>query len=478
MGLTRLSLLAVFASMFAPWAIAVQPIEVRGSEFINTVTGARLQIVGIDYQPGGQSGYDPGSRRDPLSDGEVCLRDAALMQRLGVNALRVYNLDPTINHDLCASIFNSVGIYMLLDVNSPLGGESINRGDPASSYHSGYLNRIFGVVEAFKGYPNTLAFFGGNEVINDVGSAEIIPPYLRAVQRDLKDYIAKHSDRAIPVGYSAADVREILADTWKYLDCAIEGEGNDQSKADFFALNSYSWCGSAANYETAGYDVLVSQFSNTTIPVFFSEYGCNEVLPRTFEEVQAIYGPQMTAVLSGGMVYEFSQEPSNYGLVDVSNDGSVRLRVDYDNLQQQYSKLDFQLLGSADASATSRTPAQCDSSLITADGFNSSFEIPSIPEGGQDLIDNGIEDPNRGQLVSVPDTQVRQTVQDSQGNTITNLAISPLPEDQSNTPGAAPSSSGTAPSPTPSKKGAAMSQHDVSSWLLVCSLSLGLLLAS
>jgi hypothetical protein len=101
------------------------------------------------------------------------------MQRLGVNAIRVYNLNPSVNHDLCASIFNSVGIYMLLDVNSPLGGESIHRGEPGSSYHSGYLKRIFGVVEAFKDYPNTLAFFGGNEIINDVQSAEENPPYIR-----------------------------------------------------------------------------------------------------------------------------------------------------------------------------------------------------------------------------------------------------------------------------------------------------------
>lgn len=116
---------------------------------------------------------------DPLSNGTICLRDAALMQRLGVNAIRVYNLDPDLNHDLCASIFNAVGIYMLLDVNSPLPGQSINRGDPASSYNSDYLSRIFGVVENFKNYPNTLGFFGGNEVINDDASSGKVPPYVR-----------------------------------------------------------------------------------------------------------------------------------------------------------------------------------------------------------------------------------------------------------------------------------------------------------
>jgi hypothetical protein len=65
-------------------------------------------MLGVAYQPGGQSGYNPGSGIDPLSDASVCLRDAALMQRLGVNSIRVYNVDPDLNHDECASIFNGV----------------------------------------------------------------------------------------------------------------------------------------------------------------------------------------------------------------------------------------------------------------------------------------------------------------------------------------------------------------------------------
>lgn len=95
--------------------------------------------------------------------------------------MRVYNLDPTLNHDLCASIFNGVGIYMLLDVNSPLGGESLDRHNPASSYNEGYMQRVFGVVEAFKAFPNTLGFFAGNEVVNDDRSAGDVPPYLRVI---------------------------------------------------------------------------------------------------------------------------------------------------------------------------------------------------------------------------------------------------------------------------------------------------------
>jgi hypothetical protein len=165
-------------SLCAGLASAVQPIVIEGTDFINSATGNRVQIVGVAYQPGGSSGYDPGSKVDPLSDGSTCLRDAALMQQLGINAIRVYNVNPDLNHDLCASIFNTAGIYMLLDVNSPMPGEAINRDAPWTTYTDAYLSRTFAVVEAFKGFPNTLAFFAGNEVIDDYESS-INAPYMR-----------------------------------------------------------------------------------------------------------------------------------------------------------------------------------------------------------------------------------------------------------------------------------------------------------
>jgi 1,3-beta-glucanosyltransferase GAS3 len=61
----------------------VQSIEIQGSDFVNPATGDRFQLLGVAYQPGGSSGYNPASGMDPLSDGSVCLRDAALMERLG-----------------------------------------------------------------------------------------------------------------------------------------------------------------------------------------------------------------------------------------------------------------------------------------------------------------------------------------------------------------------------------------------------------
>lgn len=69
---------------------------------------------------------------------------------------------------------------------------------------------MFAVIEAFKGYDNLLALFAGNEVVNDEESAAVSPRYVKAVVRDMKNYIAAHVYRSIPIGYSAADDLKVL----------------------------------------------------------------------------------------------------------------------------------------------------------------------------------------------------------------------------------------------------------------------------
>ncbi len=348
-----------------------------------------------------------------------------------INTIRVYNLDPDADHDQCASIFNAAGIYMILDVNSPLPNQSLNRGAPWESYSSVYLNRTFAVVEAFKDFPNTLGFFSGNEVINQ-DSVSQVPSYIRAVTRDIKDYIAQNVNRSIPVGYSAADVDTLLTSTWNYLSCNLPNATS--SKIDFFGLNSYSWCGDSS-FTTSGYDVLVQQFSNTTIPVFFSEYGCNIVTPRIFTEVPVLYGPQMTGVMSGGLVYEWAQEVNNYGLVAIADNGTVNILQDYINLQGQYNTLDISSLEAKNSTATSLTPATCDQSLISVSGFDDGFDLPAAPSGVAEMIASGISPKPTGTLVSVSSTSVPQPVYNVTGTTITGLALKVLPEDESNVPG-------------------------------------------
>ncbi|KAI9373359.1 Glucanosyltransferase-domain-containing protein [Aspergillus egyptiacus] len=425
------------ACALATTANAVVPVEVKGKDFVNTETGERFQVLGVDYQPGGTSAVN--KKSDPLSVREECLRDAALMQQLGVNTIRIYNLMPDLDHDECVSIFNAAGIYMILDVNSPLYPGYIDRTAPWETYTKEYYTQVFGIIEAFKDYPNTLAFFAGNEVINE-DSVEQVPQYMRAVQRDMKEYIAKHLDRPIPVGYSAADIRPILEDTLHYFMC--EDEEYPNSHSDFFGLNSYSWCGDAS-YKSSGFDVLTDMVRDTTIPVFFSEYGCNEVQPRKFTEVQAIYGEEMSQAFSGGLVYEYTQEDNDYGLVKLNDNGTATLLVDFQNLKEQYAMLDMDRISASNASHTNAKPIKCKPSLIESDEFSSNFTVPDKPPGVQDMIDNGYKKVKAGKLVDVESEDVSQTIYDHNGNEVTGVRLNALAAGQSNEPGGSTGGSGS-----------------------------------
>lgn len=321
-------MLTVSALLFSS-VLAINPIVIQGNRFFDSATGDPFLVRGVDYQPGGSSGYHGGA--DPLSDADTCARDAYLFQSLGLNSVRVYSVNPALDHDQCMTILAHAGIYVILDVNSPQPGESLNRYEPWTTYNPNYLQHVFEVVEEFSGYNNTMGYFIGNEVVNDERSASVSPIYVRAVARDVKDYIYFNSPRYIPVGYSAADDLKYRIPLAHYLSC-----GDDESAVDFYGVNSYQWCGHQT-FKTSGYDVLVRDHEEFTMPLFLSEFGCNLVQPRLFEEIEPLYSPRMTHVFSGGLVYEFTQEANNYGIVDVDDNGNVKIRPDFDTLKQMLS---------------------------------------------------------------------------------------------------------------------------------------------
>ncbi|KAK5116988.1 beta-glucanosyltransferase [Meristemomyces frigidus] len=284
-------------------------VTVKGNAFF--AGNDRFYIRGVDYQPGGSSGTaGSDGASDPIADAAGCKRDIVEFQKLGINTVRVYTVDNSASHDECMSALAAAGIYLALDVNSP--HYSLNRGDPAPSYNPTYLQSVFATIDAFANYTNTLLFFSGNEVINDDNTTNCAP-YVKAVTRDMKQYIGSRGYRPIPVGYSAADVESNRYNMAQYMNC-----GTDDQRSDFFAFNDYSWC-DPSSYTQAGWDQKVALFGNYSLPLFLSEYGCIKG-PRNFEEVSALYGTDMTPVYSGGLVYEYSEEGNNYGLVTINGD--------------------------------------------------------------------------------------------------------------------------------------------------------------
>jgi hypothetical protein len=56
---------------------------------------------------------EPSSFTDPLALSDACARDLPYLQSLGVNTIRVYSVDSSLNHDACMSAFSNAGIYTM-----------------------------------------------------------------------------------------------------------------------------------------------------------------------------------------------------------------------------------------------------------------------------------------------------------------------------------------------------------------------------
>lgn len=52
-----------------------------------------------------------------------------------------------------------------------------------------------------------------------------------------------------------------------------------------------------------------------------------------------LYTNDMIDVFSGGLVYEFSQEPNNYGLVEIQPNGDVKILRDFIQLKKKFDTL-------------------------------------------------------------------------------------------------------------------------------------------
>ncbi|KAI5293507.1 hypothetical protein KEM52_005464 [Ascosphaera acerosa] len=282
-----------------------------GSKFF-AADGTQWFIKGVAYQL---------SPADPLLNADQCAVDAALMHELGANAIRVYHVDADADagpdpalarrHDACMAAFARYGIHVFVDLDT--FDTAVDQARP--QWTARQFARYAAAMDAFARYDNTAGFFVGNEVVNTAAGARAAP-YVLAAALDLKRYRDARGYRRIPVGYSAADIAQLRPMLQNYLVCHNEGSNGSSTdeSIDFFALNSYEWCGDNT-YQGSGYAALQQQAADYPVPIWFSEVGCNAVRPRTFQELAAILAPPMADTWSGAMAYEWLQEANDYGLV-------------------------------------------------------------------------------------------------------------------------------------------------------------------
>jgi len=267
------------------------------------------------------------------------------------------------------SALDAAGIYVLVDLATQV--EAISGSLPA--WNLQLLTQYINTIEEFGQFSNVLGFNIGNEVISSLADDQAAP-YIKSAVRDIKAFMSAHNYSQL-VGYTATDSPNSRATLPYYLAC-----GEDSSSIfDYWGLNIYEWCGNS-DFQTSGYQARTQELASLGIPAFFSEYGCNAVEPRAFQDVPVLYSSDMSNVWSGGIIYEYIEQSNAYGLVNVSSDGSsVSTLTDFNNLKSQYATATGSSLASASYTPSISLPDSCPSSNAS---WPVATSLPPTPNSG------------------------------------------------------------------------------------------------
>lgn len=310
-----------------PNAILGPPV-VKGKRFFDSISGEYIPIKGIAYYPRPNAGEL--SESDSIDYYAETYRhiwesDVDSFQELAINTIRIYAVDPTVDHSSFMCALQQAGIYVIVGLLADC--EKCGIGPDVSDldvcYPASLKTRGQYIIQVFSKYPNVLAFSAGNEVslFATNKTVEANAPCQKQFIRDMRAYIQDCGIREIPVGVVAADKslqeRELTA---KYYNCRSDPD-DVLENAEWYGLNAYLHCdGSATTIDDLdGYKQLLKDFTDygMSIPTLISEFGCrSRTFPtidgfqsqRTWLQVDALYSEDYVEVFAGGIVFEYSAE--------------------------------------------------------------------------------------------------------------------------------------------------------------------------
>ena len=305
-----------------PCQARTRPLEIQNYKFFDSVTGESVNIKAAAYYPRPNAGLLNTNNFDFFHDEfrHVWEPDIDRFVELGLNAIRIYAVDPVKDHDGFMCALQEAGIYVIVGLAANCANCSITNDAAPNCYPPELKTRGHMIIGAFAKYDNVLGFSAGNEV-GLVSRPEALSnaPCQKKFLRDMREYLANcPNTRNIPIGIVIADV--VRDDKLAYYNCGgVAGNADLYETAEWIGLNTYVSCdGNVMELDNAiGYQNLIRDLQHYSIPVLLTEYGClNPSFPtidgfqaqRNFLPAAWVHQEGMRDTVAGTFVFEYSTE--------------------------------------------------------------------------------------------------------------------------------------------------------------------------
>ncbi|EAT87802.2 hypothetical protein SNOG_05411 [Parastagonospora nodorum SN15] len=417
--------LLYFAAFQVAWALDFA--TTRGPFLVNNATQSDITINGIWYSLSNST--TDTNAMDPLKDAKACTRDAALMAQAGINTIYVMAIDPKVNHDDCFSIFNSVGIYVVVVLRKD-GVFGTSQEDFEKSYTTEFLKGMFEAIDAVKGYDNLLGF-------------DLVGTTLHLIR----------NDELLDASYQTES-------HMYYFYC---GEANDPSRSDYISFYNIGFFEtSPVEKQNASYQSYQKKAEKSLVPTWFSYMGIfdeadyveYELRPDLLNDTLFLFNSSSQLVrpnglFTGGVRVSWTNTnmgwkvpgKANWGLTTTTPNGDVQLTPNYDAFRSIIDQVNpgSWLSGTQRPVQPGQERARCDAnakqmanktliSLSQNDANNitlaTDWALPTRPPGVDAMIENGVG-AKTGRMVDVTVTSVAFAVRDSKGGVVTDLALKP-----------------------------------------------------
>lgn len=358
--------------------------------------------------------FQPIDGVDPISDDNLSTITSLLdpntesgFWNLGVNCLRVYQVDPTKKHDKVMQLLAQHGIYVLVGcVNS---STAIPRN--ATAVPSATVTRVKQVADAFAAYPNVLGFSIANELLDSGEPGEYgLVSIVKQVKQQMQTHMANKGYRAIPIGCCTRDDPAYTFPATLAYAC-----GDAATRLDFVGYNCYRWVVTNGAPVSVGalnaYYQLYTHFQNFPIPVMLTEIGEPSPGGRGWSQIPYIFGQSevssvppnpvsanLSDAISGCFAFRYYEQGNHFGLVQPVGSSDPKQITDGSGGGYAALSAAFHHVETFTGKANGVDKLPCKS--LSGNPYAGNDPVGGLPEPVTVTLTNGITNPASGRTIA------------------------------------------------------------------------------